>query len=508
MAETNDNINDLIEQITCNMLLNDITYNNVKDDKAKRKAIYDAKREQTVETIKSVCRIVEKEFPEGVKLPIGIEVMVAKKMLFEVKNNPTATVEFAKVDPIALMNEYNIPVQNVEDIEHENYVQSDVYSNELFETFENKDFMVIQPEDSRLAFISHEAMVEAITIESNKEAFMKMIDQINDGTMTVEQLAEFLEKQKNSNDTVIDSLMESMVWKMPGIKDVNDVLKVIKVISSRRQEPDSKFRPDNYTYRTDMELIGPILEMKKNNPNIPEIDQMLEEMRAVNKTAVESMERNPNLLNELRAQYGENFHVTELGNTSEPHSVEDMEKLILEYEKSKARDVKEHDNILPGLEVQEEIKQPEVEQERPEPERDKTQLTMEEKMENFKKNMLKIAQTKGAATALKFANNLIMNRNDAERDALTNSVIEVVAQEEFIQTAKEDDLGTIREIIGDCLDEDNKKQNPQLIDYVQALGGVSKDIKSRIKVQEMTVEEDTKSIGAQQPSRDDDELEL
>ena len=65
MAETNDNINDLIEQITCNMLLSDVTYNNVKEDKAKRKAIYDAKREQTVETIKSVCRIVEKELPEG-----------------------------------------------------------------------------------------------------------------------------------------------------------------------------------------------------------------------------------------------------------------------------------------------------------------------------------------------------------------------------------------------------------------------------------------------------------
>ena len=486
MAETNDNINDLIEQITCNMLLSDVTYNNVKEDKAKRKAIYDAKREQTVETIKSVCRIVEKELPEGVKLPIGIEVMVAKKMLFEVKNNPTATIEFAKVDPIALMNEYNIPVQNVEDIEHEDYVQRDVYSNELFENFENKDFMVIQPEDSRLAFISHEAMVEAITIESNKETFMKMIDQINDGTMTVEQLAEFLDKQKNSNDTVIDSLMESMVWKMHGIKDVNDTLKVIKVISSRRQEPDSKFRPDNYTYRTDMELIGQILELKKNNPNSPEIDQMLEEMRAVNKTAVEFMERNPDLLNELRAQFGENFHVTELGNTSEPHSVEDMEKFSQETR-------------LKQLQEQEEIKQPEVEQERPEPERDKTQLTMAEKMENVKKNIIDIAKAKGATAALKFANNLIMNRSGEEREAITASVIEVVSRDEFIETAKEDDLGTIREIIGGCLDEDNKKQNPQLIDYVQALGGVSKDIKSRVNVQEITVDADIKSVGAQQP---------
>ena len=125
-----------------------------------------------------------------------------------------------------------------------------------------------------------------------------------------------------------------------------------------------------------------------------------------------------------------------------------------------------------------------------------------------KKNIIDIAKAKGATAALKFANNLIMNRSGEEREAITASVIEVVSRDEFIETAKEDDLGTIREIIGGCLDEDNKKQNPQLIDYVQSLGGVSKDIKSRIKAQEMTVEEDTKSIGAQQPSRDDDEPEL
>lgn len=512
MAETNENIQDLVEQITCKMLLNDAEFNYLdnKDEnqKAKRKKIHDEKKEEINEVIKALCSVVEKQLPPGIAAPAGLNVLIARRMLFEMKDGKDATKEFAKVDPITLLSEYNIPVQNIEDIEHENYVQRDVYSNELFENFENKDFMMIQPEDSRLAFISHEAMVEAITIESNKQDFMKMIDQINDGTMTVEQLAESLDKQKDSNDTVIDSLMESMVCKMHGIKDPKDRLELLKVITSRRQEPDSKFRPDNYTYRTDMELIGQILELKEKNPNSPEIDQMLEEMRAVNKTAVEFMERNPNLLNELRAQFGENFHITELGNDSEPRSVEDMEKFIFEYEKSKARDVKEHDNTLPGLEEQEEIKQPEVEQERPEPERDKTQLTMAEKMENVKKNIIDIAKAKGATAALKFANNLIMNRSGEEREAITASVIEVVSRDEFIETAKEDDLGTIREIIGGCLDEDNKKQNPQLIDYVQALGGVSKDIKSRIKAQEMTVEEDTKSIGAQQPSRDDDEPEL
>ena len=50
-------------------------------------------------------------------------------MLFEMKDGKDATKEFAKVDPITLLSEYNIPVQNIEDIEHENYVQRDVYSN-------------------------------------------------------------------------------------------------------------------------------------------------------------------------------------------------------------------------------------------------------------------------------------------------------------------------------------------------------------------------------------------
>ena len=121
MAETNENIQDLVEQITCKMLLNDAEFNYLdnkdEDQKAKRKKIHDEKKEEINEVIKALCSVVEKQLPPGIAAPAGLNVLIARRMLFEMKDGKDATKEFANVDPITLLSEYNIPVQNIEDIE-------------------------------------------------------------------------------------------------------------------------------------------------------------------------------------------------------------------------------------------------------------------------------------------------------------------------------------------------------------------------------------------------------
>lgn len=524
MAETNENIQDLVEQITCKMLLNDAEFNYLdnKDEnqKAKRKKIHDEKKEEINEVIKALCSVVEKQLPPGIAAPAGLNVLIARRMLFEMKDGKNATKEFAKVDPITLLSEYNIPVRNSEYTESEipkngiKMLQDEVRDNTMLnDMFIGKNGVVIYFEkdvDPVLAYVNEAAKAEDREILDLTDDFNALFGETLEGTKKLEDVKTTIrEKMANSvNKVGIDALMKSVITQMDKIDDPKVKLEFLRILDEERKNDKYGFREDNYTGQMELELISKVYKEVQKNPDSPEYTEMMEILSGMCGELVEIVKKDPDVTKRLEEKYGVDYHIRALGNDSNPRSLEEFIKVVRENMIERNPMDRDVDNTLPGLEEQEEIKQPEVEQERPEPERDKTQLTMAEKMENVKKNIIDIAKAKGATAALKFANNLIMNRSGEEREAITASVIEVVSRDEFIETAKEDDLGTIREIIGGCLDEDNKKQNPQLIDYVQALGGVSKDIKSRIKAQEMTVEEDTKSIGAQQPSRDDDEPEL
>ena len=591
MAETNDNINDLIEQITCNMLLNDVEFNYLdnKDEnqKARRKKIHDEKKEEIGEVIKALCTVVEKQLPPGIPAPVGLNVLIARRMLFEMKDGKNATKEFAGLDAKTILNDFKItPVNHRE----QNRVETVMMVNQEKDILQEN--IIRNEEKSYFKDVSNFPNLSELNTAS-KEDVQNFIDQVhkNGGLVDERGINIVIRDEETSNDkyTEEENLLTDIIamgaehlmkaYRCTDPKDrqielekYEDFAKnsgAIMKADSRMQMLANEINRFNLDYNDayvmqnvdawavdfqeegynfDAHSAGSVLvflsivEQECDKENKKKIFETIE------KTCPEVFhfyEKNPNVIDAiLTANVERGDFISDMLLDGKPsgsveeliqgiekfkreHSQEDIDKMAEEWreshkkEEGKSKDildnepavdrsvsqddtrddleiVEEQENTLPGLD----------EQERPEPERDKTQLTMAEKMENVKKNIIDIAKAKGATAALKFANNLIMNRSGEEREAITASVIEVVSRDEFIETAKEDDLGTIREIIGGCLDEDNKKQNPQLIDYVQALGGVSKDIKSRVKVQEMTVEEDTKSIGAQQPSRDDDEPEL
>lgn len=601
MAETNENIQDLVEQITCKMLLNDAEFNYLdnKDEnqKAKRKKIHDEKKEEINEVIKALCSVVEKQLPPGIAAPAGLNVLIARRMLFEMKDGKDATKEFANLDAKTILNDFKIApvnyreqnrvetvmmVNQEKDILQENIIRNEEISYfkdvsnfpnlSVLNTSSKEDVqnfidqvhkngglvderginIVIRDEETSNDKYTEEENLLTDIIAMGAEKLMKAY-RCTDPEDRQKELEEFEDFAKNSGAiTKADSRMQMLSNEINRFElDYNGAFVMQNVDAWAVDFQEEGYNFDAHSAGNVLVFLG-IVEQECDEENKKKIFETIE------KTCPEVFhfyEKNPNVIDAiLAANVERGDFVSDMLLDGKPsgsveeliqgiekfkreHSQEDIDKMAEEWreshkkEEGKSKDildnepavdrsvsqddtrddleiVEEQENTLPGLDEQEEIKQPEVEQERPEPERDKTQLTMAEKMENVKKNIIDIAKAKGATAALKFANNLIMNRSGEEREAITASVIEVVSRDEFIETAKEDDLGTIREIIGGCLDEDNKKQNPQLIDYVQALGGVSKDIKSRIKAQEMTVEEGTKSIGAQQPSRDDDEPEL
>lgn len=558
MAETNENIQDLVEQITCKMLLNDAEFNYLdnKDEnqKAKRKKIHDEKKEEINEVIKALCSVVEKQLPPGIAAPAGLNVLIARRMLFEMKDGKDATKEFASLDAKTILSDAKIPIIDIgldrdDGVANISSVNDEEYKNENLNLSKDAEMMVKtlgiaitkddinknvddimktgkkvshdgvttvfeKPENPAHDYKSPEDERASKEIEELQDDISKVIIQMNENPEKEDEGLEVIRKiMRNSPSNVgVDALMEAIVKDFETLKDVNLQIKLIDFLGNEHSKPEYGFTEDTSTFDIKMRLANRIFNptngikdenaYKKLKEAFARLDPDMAQLFNANAKAYEMLTKeNPNYYLDMKV------------NGRDPNQIELLDlvskTLGIELQNNKDENIVDRsdlniqqENTLPGLEDSLD------EQERPEPERDKTQLTMAEKMENVKKNIIDIAKAKGATAALKFANNLIMNRTGEERDAITSSVIDVVSRDEFIETAKEDDLGTIREIIGGCLDENNKKQNPQLIDYVQALGGVSKDIKSRIKVQEMTVEEDTKSIGAQQPSRDDDEPEL
>ena len=558
MAETNENIQDLVEQITCKMLLNDAEFNYLdnKDEnqKAKRKKIHDEKKEEINEVIKALCSVVEKQLPPGIAAPAGLNVLIARRMLFEMKDGKDATKEFASLDAKTILSDAKIPIIDIgldrdDGVANISSVNDEEYKNENLNLSKDAEMMVKtlgiaitkddinknvddimktgkkvshdgvttvfeKPENPAHDYKSPEDERASKEIEELQDDISKVIIQMNENPEKEDEGLEVIRKiMRNSPSNVgVDALMEAIVKDFETLKDVNLQIKLIDFLGNEHSKPEYGFTEDTSTFDIKMRLANRIFNptngikdenaYKKLKEAFARLDPDMAQLFNANAKAYEMLTKeNPNYYLDMKV------------NGRDPNQIELLDlvskTLGIELQNNKDENIVDRsdlniqqENTLPGLEDSLD------EQERPEPERDKTQLTMAEKMENVKKNIIDIAKAKGATAALKFANNLIMNRSGEEREAITASVIEVVSRDEFIETAKEDDLGTIREIIGGCLDENNKKQNPQLIDYVQALGGVSKDIKSRIKVQEMTVEEDTKSIGAQQPSRDDDEPEL
>lgn len=566
MAETNENIQDLVEQITCKMLLNDAEFNYLdnkdEDQKAKRKKIHDEKKEEINEVIKALCSVVEKQLPPGIAAPAGLNVLIARRMLFEMKDGKDATKEFASLDAKTILSDAKIPiidsgldrddsVVNISSVNEEEYknenlnlnlskdaemmveilgiaiTKDDINKNvdEIMKTgkkvsHDGVTTVFEKPENPAHDYKSPEDERASKEIEELRDNISKVIIQMNENPEKKDEGLEVIRNiMRNSPSNVgVDALMEAIVKDFGTINDVNLQIELIDFLGNEHSKPEYGFTEDTSTFDIKMRIANRIFNptngikdenaYKKLKESFAGFDPDIAQIFNANAKAYEMLrQENPNYYLDMKVNGRDPNQIELLDLVSKTLGIElqnNKDENIVDRSVSQddTRDdleiVEEQENTLPGLD----------EQERPEPERDKTQLTMAQKMENVKKNIIDIAKAKGATAALKFANNLIMNRSGEEREAITASVIEVVSRDEFIETAKEDDLGTIREIIGGCIDEDNKKQNPQLIDYVQALGGVSKDIKSRIKAQEMTVEEGTKSIGAQQPSRDDDEPEL
>lgn len=568
MAETNDNIQDLVEQITCKMLLNDAEFNYLdnkdEEQKARRKKIHDEKKEEVDEIIKALCTVVEKQLPPGISAPAGLNVLIAKRMLFEMKDGKNATKEFASLDAKTILSDAKIPIIDIgldrdDSVANISSVNDEEYKNENLNLSKDAEMMVKtlgiaitkddidknvdeimktgkkvshdgvttvfeKPENPAHDYKSPEDERASKEIGELQDNISKVIIQMNENPEKKDEGLEVIRNiMRNSPSNVgVDALMEAIVKDFGTIKDVNLQIELIDFLGNEHSKPEYGFTEDTSTFDIKMRIANRIFNStngikdknayKKLKESFARFDPDIAQIFNANAKAYEMLtQENPNYYLDMKVNGRDPNQIELLDLVSKTLGIElqnNKDENIVDRSVSQddTRDdleiVEEQENTLPGLEDSLD------EQERPEPERDKTQLTMAEKMENVKKNIIDIAKAKGATAALKFANNLIMNRSGEEREAITASVIEVVSRDEFIETAKEDDLGTIREIIGGCLDEDNKKQNPQLIDYVQALGGVSKDIKSRIKAQEMTVEEGAKSIGAQQPSRDDDEPEL
>lgn len=122
MAQNSGNIDQIVEQIVCTVLLGDKDYQNI-EDKAKRKMIYDQQTESVNESINQMCAQIESNLPKGMSLPSGIRVEVASQLLMEVGHNPSAAINGFELDTKQIMKDFNLPVR-----EHINESRSEIDS--------------------------------------------------------------------------------------------------------------------------------------------------------------------------------------------------------------------------------------------------------------------------------------------------------------------------------------------------------------------------------------------
>lgn len=500
MAETNESIEEIVAQIACRILVTDPQFVGVKEDKSKRKMLYEEKINQVIRAIEKSYKNIEKLVPDIQDLPQGLRRIIAVQMLSVIEQNPNAMTNgtiaveeniVRKINDFKMNDEFKDDTAMKAPSDNKDFIWDKARLDDIvnsvketgkFETFDGKTIVLEEPSDERMAFPDEESEREEIEILAIENEFAKFYDKCCKGEITQEEYKKSVEGLARSIPIARDALLrftdglarkdgaEAVVNNSIGRQTLDVLLDVLK------EDRDNKagIKEDNFTFIYEMDLTDRLHTwFEENNIVNHELKTKIEE---VNQKSSKLLNAYPNIMNKLREKYGDKNDPTsidpqnlaiELGGGPIPITVEQTIENMKEISKDSIEKVKEENE-----------RQLDKREEKP---KRINSIAVEDiklnKYENFKRSISNMEKATGREKVYSFVSSTIEKRPE-EREELFDAFLDFESASRTSDSLEKDILDMQEKLYRKMLEEEfrNSAIYSKMLDNLLAVPGNSQNV--------------------------------